>query len=495
MSFEYQEKKPGDLLQSKDWNALIQEIKRLDTAKVNRQDQDSLTRQLTINGALTINGNVKIGTPTPSIKLEVVGDLTVTGAISGTISAKSITSDMLDIDRIPNLSASKITNGTFPDDISVAKQLSFGSSIRQMINLYGTEYGIGIQSSTQYFRTDGNFAWHKGGGHDTRALNAGKNNNNVDGIVQMVILENGNVGIGTKGPTKKLEVAGDLKVTESISGKIDATSITSGLLDANRIPNLSADKITAGTFPDDISVANRLSFGSKDRQMINLYGNSYGIGIQAYTQYFRTDGNFAWYKGGIHSDSERDAGKDGTVQMVIADGNVGIGTSQPTKGKVEIQGSVSYFTQTISSYSSLSNNGVSSTTTIPPQVSKFSPSLWADNEIGATRFNAFSDLRIKEIQGHSDSQADLQTLLQIKVTDYYYKDTISNGDTLNKKVIGQQVATVYPQAVSTHTDTVPDIFQFALIAENWVTLVNHNLNVGERIKIQWEETTEVFMLR
>jgi len=114
-------------------------------------------------------------------------------------------------------------------------------------------------------------------------------------------------------------------------------------------------------------------------------------------------------------------------------------------------------------------------------------SLYASAFIGASEFNAFSDLRIKEIKGTSDSQADLQTLLQIQVTDYYYKDKIAKGNRPKKKVIGQQIATVYPQAVSTHVDTVPDILEFAIIAENWVTLNNHNLKTGDKVKIFWND--------
>lgn len=51
--------------------------------------------------------------------------------------------------------------------------LSFGTSTRQMVNLWGTDYGIGIQSSTQYYRTGGNFAWYLGGVHNDGALNPG----------------------------------------------------------------------------------------------------------------------------------------------------------------------------------------------------------------------------------------------------------------------------------------------------------------------------------
>ncbi|HUT46930.1 MAG TPA: hypothetical protein VMX36_11640 [Sedimentisphaerales bacterium] len=105
----------------------------------------------------------------------------------------------------------------------------------------------------------------------------------------------GNVGIGTPNPTSKLEVNGDLAVT--------------------------GDQ----------------SFGSQTRQMINLWSTNYGIGVQSSTQYYRTDKNFAWYKGGSHHDSELNAG-GGTVQMVIKDGNVGIGTANPGNYKLNISG-------------------------------------------------------------------------------------------------------------------------------------------------------------
>ena len=79
-----------------------------------------------------------------------------------------------------------------------------------------------------------------------------------------------------------------------------------------------------------------LSFGSTKRQMISLYSTSYGIGVQHDTQYFRTNKNFAWYQGGSHNDGELNAGS-GAVQMVIKDGKVGIGTSDP-RTKLHITG-------------------------------------------------------------------------------------------------------------------------------------------------------------
>jgi hypothetical protein len=67
----------------------------------------------------------------------------------------------------------------------------------------------------------------------------------------------------------------------------------------------------------------RAFFGQDTRQMLNLYGPEYGIGIQHSTMYFRTDGSpiadqntgFTWYKGGVHSDNPSDPGTGGNRLM------------------------------------------------------------------------------------------------------------------------------------------------------------------------------------
>ncbi|VVB91098.1 Chaperone of endosialidase [uncultured archaeon] len=86
-----------------------------------------------------------------------------------------------------------------------------------------------------------------------------------------------------------------------------------------------------------------LDFGADTRQMINLWGNgpnaAYGIGVQGWTQYYRSSGNFAWYIGGTHSDAELDPGSGGSAAMIIkrGSGNVGIGTANPPQ-KLSIKG-------------------------------------------------------------------------------------------------------------------------------------------------------------
>ncbi|HWX18471.1 MAG TPA: tail fiber domain-containing protein [Candidatus Binatia bacterium] len=73
-----------------------------------------------------------------------------------------------------------------------------------------------------------------------------------------------------------------------------------------------------------------LYFGNQVRQMINLWGTNYGIGVQAYTTYFRCDGSapyqdgFIWYQGGSHSDAQADPGPGGVTMMQLLNGGLSV---------------------------------------------------------------------------------------------------------------------------------------------------------------------------
>ncbi len=51
------------------------------------------------------------------------------------------------------------------DDASFPTDIFFGSNTRQMLNLWGTSHGIGVQSSTTYFRSSSRFSWFRNGAH------------------------------------------------------------------------------------------------------------------------------------------------------------------------------------------------------------------------------------------------------------------------------------------------------------------------------------------
>ncbi len=95
---------------------------------------------------------------------------------------------------------------------------------------------------------------------------------------------------------------------------------------------------------------------------------------------------------------------------------------------------------------------------------------------------AVSDARIKTIVGRSDAARDLDLLNRIEVTDYSHIDGMERGGGPQKKVVAQQVEQVYPQAVSTMTDVVPDIFRKAQIRNGWVSL-STDLEAGDRVRL------------
>ena len=164
------------------------------------------------------------------------------------------------------------------------------------------------------------------------------------------------------------------------------------------------------------------------------------------------------------------------AQNVSMSGNVGIGTTTPTHAKLEISG--------LTGINSITGYGYFSkfSTTYPSTATSGSASVYASSVIIAESFLAFSDERIKHVEGRSDAARDLSTLTGIQVTDYTYIDSVAKGAGRQKKVIAQQVEKVFPQAVRRSTDVVPDIYQKAEVKDGWIKLAT-NLKKGERVRL------------
>ena len=238
---------------------------------------------------------------------------------------------------------------------------------------------------------------------------------------QMTVAHNGNVGIGTTTPVTTLEVNG----TEQIDN-IGGMQIGTGAAGAT-------------------SLAVQLSASS---------------GGYATLQAIKNQGT-AW----------------GNICLNPSSGNVGVGTTSPTTAALVVAGYQSDSSSAgfgiLSTGGAFTQSGIGST----PISIYASYAIWS----GTYVFVA-SDARMKNIKGQSDGAADLRTLQGIQVTDYTFKDSKLKGSIPQKKVIAQQVEKVYPQAVSKHTDVVPDIYQTADLKDGWVQLAT-DLKVGERVKL------------
>jgi hypothetical protein len=118
-------------------------------------------------------------------------------------------------------------------------------------------------------------------------------------------------------------------------------------------------------------------------------------------------------------------------------------------------------------------------------------SIYAALDVSARQYYVRSDARIKKINGRSSGSDDLASLMGIEVTDYQFKDFALNGSAKQKKVIAQQVETVFPQAVSKSRDVVPDIYIKAAVKDGWIELKT-DLKKGERVRLIAQEADGIF---
>ena len=232
------------------------------------------------------------------------------------------------------------------------KSLNFGNSTRQMLNLWGTAYGVGVQSSTTYFRTGDSYAWFKGGVHNETQFNSG------DGTTQMVLNGSGNLGIGLTNPAYKLDVLGSFNVnntgtvfevgsdrlthktvynlwyTEAGTEKMRLDTNTGRLglgtndpqytLDVNGTTRLGGDTTTSGniTYTDFAKqlYIERINFNSKASITWTFYSAS--------TLYQGAD-NFVWR-------NKANTSGDSIMNLNTSTGNLGIGTTAP-EAKLHIE--------------------------------------------------------------------------------------------------------------------------------------------------------------
>jgi Chaperone of endosialidase len=244
-----------------------------------------LTGSLKIDGNLTVSGNLGIGIENPgNYKLNIQGnqyisgDLTVNGTISGKIDTSKITSGILTVDRIPNLSADKIDSGTLAVD--------------RIPNLSASKINSGELSSDRIPK-----------------LSADKINSGTLGVDRIPNLSADKINSGTLGVDRIPNLAASKIASGELSSdrvpNLSADKITSGVLGVDRIPNLSASKITSGD----------LSVGKITSQGINVEYNR--------SDHINVDGAFYRYDGQVYITTDdnlyiRDHNRSKSIQLDVA---------------------------------------------------------------------------------------------------------------------------------------------------------------------------------
>ena len=139
---------------------------------------------------------------------------------------------------------------------------------------------------------------------------------------------------------------------------------------------------------------------------------------------------------------------------VHPNGNVGVGVLNPTNGALEVKA---------------------------PSVGSYS--VYAHGGVFAGSYCNSSDIRIKNNMSMSDSEQDLSIVRSIEITDYQYSDPKLSGDYV-KKLIGQQLYQVYPQAVKLDKGIINDIMTTGLMAGGYITLPEHSVQKGDTISLR-----------
>ena len=122
-----------------------------------------------------------------------------------------------------------IGGATSTGPLTVSGGASFGSVTQQMLNLWSTNYGVGVQSSTEYFRTGGGFAWYAGGAHSDTQWNSGggttlltlANNGQLSmnpGSSNYAYLGLTNAGVNTNGSYYGVYTRGTQEGVDSVGG-------------------------------------------------------------------------------------------------------------------------------------------------------------------------------------------------------------------------------------------------------------------------------------
>lgn len=359
--------------------------------------------------------------------------------------------------------------------------------------------------------------WHAAGlGHkqDSSVFGFGNTVSAFDPNFLAINPTSGNVGIGTSNPTSKFHInGGDLRVESSANPSI---ILASGAGFGNLAYATTAGSFSAAALANDMVLRNmagslHLQSGGQGAGLTVSNANNVGIGTSV-----------PGMKLSI-ADGAADNARYGSVQITrdainhtaahlafvragyvvmgmgygqnnssFGFGGATTGAFQPSWLTIEPEGTVRIgSTWTLArlnvgnkltgwtSLGRLTDNGANQENAV---YTDRALAIYAEGTVLATQFDVASDLRIKKDLQVSNGAADLEALLGIQITDYRLRDSATNGSASHKKVIAQQIETVYPQAVTKGRGEIPDIYQKASVRDGWVE-IDSDLKAGELVKL------------
>ena len=244
----------------------------------------TLSEDATIGRNLLVSGSVGIGVMTPSEKLDIAGNVRISSTLFS--------------DQVSTTELSSVT-GAFS-----------GRLIAEENVLISGLTGMGVNNPAERLEVAGNIKASASLLADGFQVNQGSVNGSLS-VTQNTIID-GQVGIGVGAPTEKLEVAGNIKVSQDLL--------------ANSIQAVN------GTITNDLTINNNA-----------IVNGNIGVGVDSPTERLEISGNIKASENIISVGIQAEQGtltKGLTIgENVLVEGNIGLGVKVPEE-RLDVAGNI-----------------------------------------------------------------------------------------------------------------------------------------------------------
>jgi len=163
-------------------------------------------------------------------------------------------------------------------------------------------------------------------------------------------------------------------------------------------------------------------------------------------------------------------------------GNVGIGITAPTNGKIHIAGEYGTVGLSANSYSEVTTTGAGL-----GDAGTFAYSVYASGKVAASAFHAVSDKRVKTIIDTRDNSADKLAIEELNVYNYKYIDTPQYGSETKIGIMAQDVELISKDLVQETKRYIPSMYaDFPLKSVNEIEVGEQDIKVGDKVRLQYK---------